>query len=81
METLSQSVHTILKNALKEDFSEALSTRIISENTRKCFIDFNNCDNGDYIRLIDAIIDDYEMINPLGNNNFFLNKKALRSAL
>jgi hypothetical protein len=81
METLSHSVYALLEKALKEDFSEALSTQIILENTRKCFIDFNSCENLDYIRLIDAIIDDYEMINPLGNNNFFLIKKELRSAL
>jgi hypothetical protein len=81
METLSQAAYTLLRNVLREDFSEDLSEQIILQNTRKCFIDFNSCNSVDYVRLVDAIMDDYEMINPLGDNNFFLKKNEIISAL
>lgn len=77
METVSSSAYTRLRNSLTEDFSEALSTQIILQNMRKCFIDLDNLSGMDYLRLVDAIISDYEMINPLGDNNISLKKEEL----
>ena len=81
MNTFSFPVHTIIKNFLNKDFSDALSTQIIIHNSKKCSLDLAHLDSDSYFRLVDAIISDYKNIKPLGGCNAFRKKKELLSGI
>jgi translation initiation factor 2B subunit (eIF-2B alpha/beta/delta family) len=73
------NVQSALKEHLMKDFSASLALRIIEHNIRKHRVETKN--RQDYAKLINAIVSDYQAIQPLGHINVADLKKELQTAV
>ena len=75
----SLNIHAALKEHLMKDFSASLASRIIEHNVKKHRVGTKNCQH--YTKLINAIVSDYQAIQPLGHNSVDDLKKELQAAV
>ena len=75
----SVSVNTII-DSLNHDFGEEMSIYMILHNMKKCSLDIAHLDRDGYLKLVDALISDYNDIRPLGCD-ISLKTRELHSAI
>ena len=73
------NIEAALKKHLMKDFSAPLALRIIEHNVRKHRIETKNPQK--CVRLINAIVSDYQAIKPIGHINVADLKKELQAAV
>jgi hypothetical protein len=73
------NIHAVFKEHLMKDFCSSLAVRIIEHNVKKHCIGSNNRQY--YAKLINAIVSDYQAIQPLGHITVADLKKDLQAAV
>ena len=72
-------IHAAFKEHLMKDFCSSLAVRIIEHNVKKHLVGTKNRQH--YAKLINAILSDYQAIQPLGHINIADLKKDLQAAV
>ena len=73
------NIHAALKEHLMKDFCSSLAVRIIEHNVKKHRVGTKDCQH--YTKLINAIVSDYQAIQPLGHITVADLKKELQAVV
>ena len=81
MRLTSMAVTARLKDILKKDFSESLSSQIIRQNFYKHKLKLSSLNNGGKTKVVNSIVSDYRAIKPIGSVSVDKLKRDLRLAI